>query len=377
MKKNGFLKKVLMGVAVSLLTISIVGFLTTLSKSLFGSDTKSCEHLAVTSSTVVKPATCTEDGEYRFTCRDCGEYVYKSIPASHKLEVIEGTPATCTEDGTTDSKRCTVCDEVFVEMTSIPATGHKGELGETCETCGEKIVLIPEDATLTQVSVGEKVAGKTYRIVASSPNGFYLSNGDNTLQFWVNGSFACCSYCFTAPNLPFIHVEGVEGNSGHVDVTFVEGVDFSHTCSEYPDGLNFVITSETTISEIHSDLTIYRAERLVAVSDGELVAGNTYRFTVEEDDFGFSVGDTFFHGKSSGWVFFEDCSMGTTAPFRTVAGDGFVDVTFIEGVTDTYYGNPQYDEDGSQIGYESLTFTLTSDMTLSTYGGQVYRVEKI
>ncbi len=349
MKKNGFLKKLLMGVAVSLLTISIVGFLTTLSKSLFGSDTEDCKHTSVTSGMVVKPSTCTEDGEYRFTCRDCGEYVYKSIPASHKLEVIEGTPATCTEDGMTDGITCTVCDEIVAQATIIPATGHKGELGETCETCGEKIVLIPEDATLTQVSVGEKVAGKTYRIVASSGNNFYLSNGDKTLLFWVNGSFNCCAYCYTAPNLPFIHVEGVDGNSGYVDVTFVEGVDFSHTCLEYPDGLNFVINSETTISEISNSLTIYRAEYCDVDAGNHVMTADEVDWTAGEGEYaGFEVKacvcgyvfETFDVTNETIWVIdLAEAGVESTAKFSVLAP---LDVKYLDGTVkcdlmDVYY----------------------------------------
>ena len=75
--------------------------------------------------TVTQEATCTEAGSRTHTCTSCGAVETDTITAKgHTEETIPGKAATCTETGLTDGVKCSVCGEVLVPQTVIPATGH-------------------------------------------------------------------------------------------------------------------------------------------------------------------------------------------------------------------------------------------------------------
>ncbi len=86
---------------------------------------------------VVEP-TCTEGGFTSYVCSVCGDnYIGNETPAKGHTEIIlPGIGATCTEKGYTEGKLCSVCGEVLVAQTEVPATGHNFVDG-TCTNCGE------------------------------------------------------------------------------------------------------------------------------------------------------------------------------------------------------------------------------------------------
>ncbi|MGM9605647.1 MAG: hypothetical protein ACI3XG_11370, partial [Faecousia sp.] len=103
--------------------------------------------------TIVKEATCTEEGQISMECALCGDQSEKTVPAvGHVEEEIPGTDAACTEDGLTAGAKCAVCGEVLAEQEMIPALGHQPEedaaveatctqegrtAGTRCAVCGE------------------------------------------------------------------------------------------------------------------------------------------------------------------------------------------------------------------------------------------------
>ena len=68
---------------------------------------------------------CFEDGFIKRIC-SCGEYTTEILPAygKHTECVVKGYPPTCTEVGLTDTRYCTVCNEIFEEEKLIDPTGH-------------------------------------------------------------------------------------------------------------------------------------------------------------------------------------------------------------------------------------------------------------
>lgn len=109
--------------------------------------------------TVVKEATCTEDGRVSLECALCGDRVEKTVTAAgHVEEEIPEVEPTCTQEGSTAGTRCTVCGEVLSSSEVIPALGHQEvedeavdatctqegkTAGSHCAVCGE--VLTPQE----------------------------------------------------------------------------------------------------------------------------------------------------------------------------------------------------------------------------------------
>ena len=110
--------------------------------------------------TIVKEATCTEDGLVSLECALCGnrsEEIVKAV--GHAEETIPEVEATCTQEGSTAGTRCTVCGEVLSSSEVIPALGHQEiedeaadatctqegkTAGSHCAVCGE--TLIPQES---------------------------------------------------------------------------------------------------------------------------------------------------------------------------------------------------------------------------------------
>lgn len=74
--------------------------------------------------TVIKEATCTEDGSRTRSC-SCGESEKETLlKTGHTEETVTGKKATCTEAGFTEGKKCTVCGEMTVKQEIVAALGH-------------------------------------------------------------------------------------------------------------------------------------------------------------------------------------------------------------------------------------------------------------
>lgn len=100
----------------------------------------------------VTPATCTEKGEKKYTCKRCQKTKTEEIPATGHTKVIdEAVAPTCEKPGKTEGSHCSGCGEVYQKQEEIPATGHSwdegkitkyptateaGERTYTCKSCG-------------------------------------------------------------------------------------------------------------------------------------------------------------------------------------------------------------------------------------------------
>ena len=148
-----------------------------------GGGSESHSHTMVKTEAVA--ATCTTNGHNAYyTCSGCGK-VYKDAAGTTETTVAaetilalghtevtdEAVEPTCTETGKTEGKHCSVCNEVLVAQTDIPALGHSwgegvvttapdygvtGEMTFTCTVCG---VVRTEDIAALEHHMKE-VAGK-------------------------------------------------------------------------------------------------------------------------------------------------------------------------------------------------------------------------
>ncbi|MBE5764759.1 MAG: hypothetical protein E7339_04050 [Clostridiales bacterium] len=84
---------------------------------------------------IVKEATCGEDGEKLFTC-ECGDTYTEVIPATGKHEYVQSIvkEATCGEDG--EKLFTCECGDSYTEV--IPATGEHEYENDVCVGCGKQ-----------------------------------------------------------------------------------------------------------------------------------------------------------------------------------------------------------------------------------------------
>lgn len=108
-----------------------------------------------------KEATCLETGNTAYYICDCGMWFadakatneikdHSSVMISlksHTEEIVPSTNATCTGTGLTEGRICSVCGEILLNQTVIPATGHNwsskwvnnsNSHWHACLTCGYK-----------------------------------------------------------------------------------------------------------------------------------------------------------------------------------------------------------------------------------------------
>ena len=99
-------------------------------------ETPVCTHEAMTSE-VVKDATCTEAGEKKFTCTDCGYSYTKEIAIlDHTIEKLEAVEPTCTETGLGKGEKCSVCGTILKAQSVIDTIPHEFVDGLCTFGCG-------------------------------------------------------------------------------------------------------------------------------------------------------------------------------------------------------------------------------------------------
>ena len=138
-----------------------------------------------------KEATCTEKGLTEGShCSVCSEVIIAQteIPAKGHTEVIdEAVEATCTEKGLTEGKHCSECNEILAEQEIIPAKGHTEVIDEGKEaTCTEKGLTegkhcsVCNEVIVSQMEIPAK--GHEFINYISDENATCTENGTKTAK---------------------------------------------------------------------------------------------------------------------------------------------------------------------------------------------------
>ena len=98
-----------------------------------------CQH-SFTEWSVIKQATCLEDGQLARVCKICADIEKTTIGRtnSHVEVTAPATAPTCTAAGLTEGKQCAVCGTILVAQTVIPMASHTydNDYDNACNLCG-------------------------------------------------------------------------------------------------------------------------------------------------------------------------------------------------------------------------------------------------
>ena len=222
--KEGFFKKLAIGVAVSLVSTAVIAGVSGLFSGVgSGGNNNVCTHETRTTDNEIAP--------------------------------------TCILGGVSGMVRCLDCGEIVVEGEELPPTGHTGELGETCTVCNEVIYgqyQNPNFYSEQAVAVGENVAGNWYRIYDGGSMG--VSEVLVGSQYEPTVTF----YCDFSMSQGFISYTGYSTGARAADMPYViteDYIDVYLAPGEYKLSSNstvtFEITEETTVTSINS-AKVYR-----------------------------------------------------------------------------------------------------------------------
>ena len=184
--------------------------------------------------TVEKAASCTEKGSEKRVCANDASHVEtREIDMiAHTEEILPAVEATCTATGLTEGKKCSVCGEIIVAQTVIPALGHDivtdAAVAATCTTTGlteGSHCTRCEDATVAQTvipALGHNIV--TDAAVAATCTTTGLTEGSH------------CTRCDDAtvaqtviPALGHDYGDGVLTRPAFVDGAWVDGY-YTYTC---------------------------------------------------------------------------------------------------------------------------------------------------
>lgn len=145
MKKEGAVAKKRRYIQVICVALTLITVLSGCGRWVTNKD-RTCRHVW-DSGTVTVTATCSSEGEKKYTCKDCGEVKTETLAKNnvHSAEVIERIAPTCTEEGKGYGIFCAACKKVLYEPQSLPALGHNYGADGICQNGGTKCPVLDEN----------------------------------------------------------------------------------------------------------------------------------------------------------------------------------------------------------------------------------------
>lgn len=262
--KEGFWKRVLVGVAASLITLSVVSLVSTILQSIRPEEEEestavTCTHTKIIEVSGVAP-TCTEsgltDGIFCGVCHGVIKARQVIDPLGHIPVGVPGYAATCVSTGLTDGQACGVCEAVIVKQETIAKVLTHNYQEGSCVDCG---VFDTSSCIEVEAESGELVAGNWYRMYRDSS--MSLSCG------LINPLYEdfLCFFASSDPDekVGFVQCAGRLSQCRALGMEYVieeDYVDIYLASSLYTLSaavtVQFEITGETTIASITG--TVYR-----------------------------------------------------------------------------------------------------------------------
>ena len=300
-----------------------------------------------------------------FSCYGSGQndislYVMteKYVEHVHTEKTLTGNAATCTENGLTEGKQCTVCGEVTVAQTEIPATGHNYVIDKavapTCQTTG-----LTEGRHCENNCGIDTVAQVEVPVIECN---------------FVNG---VCTMCGVAESHVCTPAEAVKENNedptctekgGYDMVVYCEGCGDKLSTEHYEveaTGHNYADGKCTKCGEADPDAPVIREITFTLGADGSASHADgssktTYSETVEGYTLNITSGSSMYTGA-------RDAKGNSCIKFGTSSKTGSMKFTVADNVNEVVIYVGKYKTNTSKVTINGTTYTLSGASNNGAY----------
>ena len=172
------------------------------------------------SGVITTEPTCTTAGVKTFTCSRCSDSYTQSVDALGHTPVTDAAlEATCTATGLTEGSHCSVCNEVLVAQTEVPALGHSWGEGVITLPAGEYTTGI---MTFTCLRCGETkqetipALGHTHQAVLTEATPATCTTAGNSAYYYCSG--CGCYFSDSACETQIAENSWIIPATGHTEV---------------------------------------------------------------------------------------------------------------------------------------------------------------
>ena len=226
----------------------------------------------------VTEATCTEEGEIRYTCDICGDSYFNIIPANGHIETnyeIVST-ATCKNNGIAE-KKCMICDKIL-DTLSLDKKSHSYSVSVydgifityKCGECGDSYSVENETEVFNVIFKSDNVLIETISVASGEKIEYFpeVEKAGYRLSHWMinDGSEAIydsgCIYEDT--ELIAVWEEELVLNTKESDIAVFSGVETNFAFTVVADNMSYV-TDNLFIYNIDDEKIPYQ---VMFVEDG-------------------------------------------------------------------------------------------------------------